>query len=80
MELLGLTYDEHLITKQSKQQFKTLVKSLKNREAFNPLKSMQPGRTKTKNIIYNTFKIQQYIESRALPNKLIELFYKKFHD
>ena len=75
MELLGLTYDEHFITKQSKQEFKTLVKSLTNREAFNQLKSMQPGHTKTKKIIYNTFKIQQYIESPALPNKLVELLF-----
>ena len=75
LEMLGLTYDEQLITKQSKQEFKTFVKNLTNREAFKQLKSMQRGRTKTKHIIYNSFKTQQYIENPALSNKLVELLF-----
>ena len=51
MEIIGQNYDEDIISKYSKSQFKAFIHKKINEESFKHLKSLQIKHTKTKNII-----------------------------
>ena len=59
----------------TKLQYKTMIKKKIRQKVFENLKTVQQSHSKVKDIIYNTFKIQDYMNNHILTNHEISLLF-----
>ena len=59
----------------SKIEYKKVIKTLVKEKVFEKLKNIQDTHSKVKEIIYNTFKIQEYMISSSLTNSEVSFLF-----
>ena len=67
--------DEKVAKEMTKLQYKTMIKKKIRQKVFENLKTVQQSHSKVKDIIYNTFKMQDYMNNHILTNHEISLLF-----
>ena len=74
-EFIGEEVNEKLARETTKVDYKNIIKSKIRDEVFKVLKTTQGTHTKVNQIVYNTFKIQEYMKSHMLTNHEVSLLF-----
>ena len=67
--------DEKVAKEMTKLQYKTMIKKKIRQKVFENLKTVQQSHSKVKDIIYSTFKMQDYMNNHILTNHEISLIF-----
>ena len=75
MEVIGQDFNEEYIKSESKSQFKSHIKKKIREAALKELKLIQNTHTKVRDIKYETFKVQPYLNSHMFTNNMVQVLF-----
>ena len=75
LEDIGITFDEDVIKKYNKCEFKSIIKRLLGKHMFKDLRKEQQKHSKIRNICYPKFEVQEYLKTHQMTNHEVSLLF-----